>query len=405
METITKEILLAGTAIILAILVKHGFLKTRVSPIVGYLVLGFLLRLSAQYWDFLTVEVRGVFEFLAHIGLVALLFRIGLESNLAGLIRQLRYASIVWIGDVFVSGVLGFFVPYYLLSIPLIPSLFIGTAFTATSIGVSVAIWQELNALNSPNGGLLVDVAEMDDISGVLLMSLLLAVVPILRGSTGASLPFVIGKTSGMFFLKAILFGAFCIVFSRYAEERITRFFRKIKPAPDQMLLIAGIGFVIAALANWLGFSVAVGALFAGLVFSRDPDAVKIDASFGSLFEFFTPFFFINIGLKIDPDSLVAALSLGMVLLALAVVTKTIGHGAPLFFMKGWKSAVLLGVSMIPRAEIAMVIMQQGRKLGDWAVPPYVFSAMVLVSAATCIISPLFLRSLLIRWPQKEKET
>jgi Kef-type K+ transport system membrane component KefB len=404
MDIVTKEILLAGIAIILAILIKHGFLKIRILPIIGYLVLGFLLRLLAQHWDFLTVEVRGVFEFLGNIGLIALLFRVGLESNVAEFIQQLRYASIVWIVGFFVSGVAGFFVPYYFLNIPLIPSLFIGTALTTTSVGVSGAVWQELKVLNSPRGGLFVDVAEMDDVFGVLLMSLLLAVALVLKEGTESSLPLVIGKTSGILLIKAVLFGAFCIVFSRYAEEPITRFFRGIKHAPDQMLLIAGIGFVIAALAKWLGFSVTIGALFAGLVFSRDPDAVKIDASFGSLFEFFTPFFFIDIGLKVDPDSLVAALSLGTLLLALAIITKTVGHGVPLFFMKGWKSAVLIGVSMVPRAEISMVIMQQGRNLGDWAVPPYAFSAIVLVSIATCIISPLILRFLLIRWPQKKQE-
>ncbi len=404
MEIITTEILLAGMAIILAILAKYGLSRIKISPIIGYLVLGFLLSLLARHWEFLTVEIRGILKFLANIGLIALLLRVGLESNIVGLLHQLSYASVVWIGDILISGTSGFIVAYYFLDISVIPSLFIGTAFTATSVGVSVAVWQELNALKSPNGGLLIDVAEMDDISGVILMSLLLATVPILKGGSSASLPLVIGETTGMLLIKAVLFGAFCVVFSRYAEEPITRFLREIKPAPDQMLVVAGIGFVIAALANWLGFSVAIGALFAGLVFSRDPNAVKIDASFGSLFEFFTPFFFIDIGLGIDPDSLFVALGIGIVLLITSIATKIVGPGMPLFFMKGLKSTILIGISMVPRAEIAMVIMQQGRKLGEWAVPPYVFSAMVLISAVTCIISPLILRILLIRWPQKEEK-
>ena len=75
----------------------------------------------------------------------------------------------------------------------------------------------------------------------------------------------------------------------------------------------------------------------------------------------------------------------------------------PVLLMRaGWKSAVLLGVSMAPRAEIAMIVMQHGWQIGDGTVSPRVFAAMVVVSAATSMVVPLVLRPLLRRWPQIE---
>ena len=144
-----------------------------------------------------------------------------------------------------------------------------------------------------------------------------------------------------------------------------------------------------------MGFSVAVGAFFAGLVFCRDPDAVNFDASFGTLYEFFVPFFFIHIGLQLEITSLATSLNLVLVLLIVAVLGKIIGTGLPAVLTTGKASALLLSISMIPRAEIAMVIMERGRQLGNWAVSPQIFTSMILVSAITCIASPLLLRPLL----------
>jgi Kef-type K+ transport system membrane component KefB len=166
------------------------------------------------------------------------------------------------------------------------------------------------------------------------------------------------------------------------------------------MLAVSGIGIIIAAVAGLIGFSLAIGAFFAGLVFSRDPEAVKMEASFLPVYEFLSPFFFIGIGLKIDPDSFTTALSLGCILAVAAIFAKVIADGIPVSLMRGMSGGLLIGTSMVPRAEITMVIMQKGLSLGDWAVPQKAFGAMVVVSAATCIISPVAVRAMLRKWPQ-----
>ncbi|MBE9170211.1 cation:proton antiporter [Pleurocapsales cyanobacterium LEGE 06147] len=404
LQSLPLVVLLVGTLLTLAILSKSGMARIGLPALVGYLVLGFLMRLADSQWQILSTQGQEIFEFLAEIGIISLLFRVGLESDLEGLLSQLSRASLIWIGNVLLSGGLGFVTAYFWLQLGLVTSLFIAIAMTATSVGVSIGVWQEEEATDSENGELLLDVAEMDDISGVILMALLFAVAPVLQETGISSILSVLAKTTGEFFLKAIVFGACCYFFSRYIEEKLTKFFNQIEQPPDPMLEVAGIGFIIAAIAGLLGFSVAIGAFFAGLLFSRDPEAVKLDASFQSIYELFVPFFFIGIGLKIAPNALISGLRVGAILLIAAIVGKLIGAAIPALFTVNCQGAILLGVSLIPRAEITFIVMQRGLSLGDWAVPSNIFAAMVVVSTITSIGAPITLRWLLHKWPQTREE-
>ncbi len=394
-------ILLLGAMIILNILTKSALKRIGVPSLIGYIALGLIVRLLDLRWELLAKEAMEVFEVFASIGIIVLLFRVGLESKIAGLTKQLRHASIIWIGNVLVSGAFGLGISLYVLALDIIPSLFIATALTATSVGVSIAVWQEAKATNSANGEMLIDVAEMDDISGIILMALLFSMVPALAGSRDLPWLPVLARMTGLFLIKFLALGTFCALFALYAARPLVKFFEKFKTVPDPMLLVAGCGLMIAAMAGLLGFSVAIGAFFAGLIFSEDPDSIQIDEALGSLYELFVPFFFIGIGLHIDPGTLAEVTGMGSILLVAAVLGKLIGGGGFALATTGVASSILIGVSLIPRAEIAMVIMQKGLTLGPWAVPPQVFSAMVLVSVMTCVISPFILRPMLLRWPQK----
>ncbi|MEQ8194671.1 MAG: cation:proton antiporter [Rhodospirillales bacterium] len=391
--------LLVGCLIILSILLRAWFARTNIPALVGFLALGFVLRLADDKWHIFGEHGTSIFEFLADIGIIVLLFRVGLESNLHGLVDKLPRALPIWIGNVVLSGVPGFFVAYSLLGVALIPSLFVATALTATSIAVSVAIWQEAGMLNSANGELLVDVAALDDVSGIALMALLLALAPALHTGNNSALTSLVLESGALFIGKAVLFGAFCLLFARYGEDMITQFIKNAD-APDPILFVLGTGIAIAAIAGFMGFPLAIGALFAGLVFSRDPSVVHLETLFLPLYDFFMPFFFIGIGLKIDPSSLAAASVLGGVLFIVAVAGKVIGAGVPALLGTGIAGAAAIGISMVPRAEIALVVMQEGRSLGDWAVPAEIFAAMVLVSALSCILAPLAAVKLLRRYPQ-----
>ncbi len=353
-------LLLTGTLVASAILTKWGLGKTAVPALVGYLLLGFLLRMTGTAAGFLTEGMVTHLGFLADIGVIALLFRVGLESDLKGLLGQLHNVPGIWLGNVLLSGVLGYVAAAYLLGLPLLPSLYIAVALTATSVAVPVAVWREAEALESPNGELMLDTAELDDVSAILLMSLLFAAVPALQaGANGSLLPTILA-TCGTLLLKLLLFGGFCYTFSRFVEHRLTRVFKRIEPMPDPMLMLAATGSIIAALAGLLGFSIALGAFFAGLIYSRDPAAVTLNRPFVVLYNLFTPFFFISIGLHIDPQLVIAAVVPGAILLVAAVLGKFIGTVAPAYRRIGRTGSLLLGVSMIPGAEIAMVVMRHG---------------------------------------------
>ena len=106
----------------------------------------------------------------------------------------------------------------------------------------------------------------------------------------------------------------------------------------------------------------------------------------------------------------VSGLGIAGLLLAVAVVGKVVGAALPARLLSGgvvagWHGALLIGVSMMPRAEIAMVVMSEGRLLGDWAVPPELFSAMVLVVLATSIVAPLIIARMLAARPPQAAPT
>ncbi len=401
METV---ILVTGLAVVANLTIKAGLERTVIPAMAGYLLMGVLLRLGDAQWGFMEPKCKEVFDFLAKIGVITLLFRVGLESDIKGLLAQLPQAGLIWVGDVAISGTAGFFAAYYLLHLKITASLIVATAFTATSVGISVAVWQNMNALKSSAGRLLIDVAEMDDISAVILMAMLFALLPVFKEASevAAVLP-AVGRTLGVFVLKFIAFGVFCICFSLYAEKPVTDYFRKMTRAPEPMLLVTGLGIIVAAAAGLLGFSFAIGAFFAGLVFSRDPDTVHMEANFLPIYGLFSPFFFIGIGLDIEPKAMASALEPAVILLVTAVLGKLIADGLPVLFMTGWTSALLIGASMTPRAEIAMIVMQRGLKLGDWAVKPEIYGAMIILGAATCLTSPFVVQIMLKKWPPEEQ--
>lgn len=392
---------LIGGMIVLIMWIKSGFDRIGIPPLIGYLAMGLVLRISDREFGWLDAGSEEVFGFLGTMGLVTLLFRVGLESKTKMLLKQLQRASIVWIGDVFISGLVGFTAVFYFLELGLITGLVVGIALTATSVGISVTLWESRGALSSPNGSILLDVAELDDISAIVLMALLFATIPAIQEFELISIGSALAMTGGVFLVKVLGFGVFCFIFSRFLEGPLTRYFKRSERPPDPMLTVVGIGLIIAFMARSLGFSLAIGAFFAGLLFSRDPQAVKMEGSFLPVYELFSPFFFIGIGMDMDLYHFGTSTGLAAVLFGVAVLGKLAGDGVPLIAMKGWKSGLLIGASMVPRAEIAMVVMKRG--LDQGIVSPQVFTGMVMVSAATCVLSPVAVNFLLDRWPQKEE--
>lgn len=390
-------IMITGIVIVLIMLLKSGIEPLGIPALVGYLLLGLMLRAAGDLWSILDRGPMEIIMFMAKLGLVTLLFKVGLESNLRGLVAQLRRASLVWVSNLIVCGAAGFTAAYSILGFTLETSLIVATALTATSVGISVALWQRKGALDTEDGEILIDIAELDDLSAVVLMAMLFPILDAMNSGNGSVPVSVIFGTAGFFFIKLVFFGTLCFLFSRYLEKPVTRFFKRLESGPDPMLVMVGISMVIAALASFLGFSLAIGAFFAGLLFSRDENAVKMENSFEPLYELFSPFFFIGIGLAMNPRTMISAAGYGVILFVVAAAGKLVAVGIPVSLMSGTWSGLLIGTSMIPRAEIAMIIMSRGLHSEKYHVPGDIYGAMVLVSALTCILSPLFVNRMLDR--------
>jgi Kef-type K+ transport system membrane component KefB len=396
-EPFAIPVMLIGLLLVIDLLLQARLRRTAVPSVVVHLALGFALALAEWRWGWLGASGRGVIDFLGSVGIVFLLFRVGLESHVSKLLENLRSASFVWITNVTVSGSVGFLAARYGLGLELVPSLFAAVAMTVTSVGVGVAVWREEGALDSKRGQLLLDVAELDDVSGIVLMAVLFAVAPLLHDGQTETLALSIGRTTAEVLIRLALFALALALFARFLEAPLTRLVGRLEPVPDRLITVVSVGLIVAAAAGALGFSLAIGAFFGGLAFSRDPEAVKLDAYFDPLYDFFTPFFFIAIGLRVDPGGLGAALPFVLLLFVAAVGGKLLGVGAGSLLARRPRGAALLGLSMVPRAEIAMVIMQYGMFLGPWAVPQKLFSAMVVVSLLTCVVAPIGIRAQLRR--------
>ena len=391
--------LLVAIIVVVTIILRAVVERIAVPALVGYLILGLIIGLLDSRYELISPAGSAVFEFLASVGLIALLFRVGLESNLHDLSKKLPHAVPIWIGNVVLSGVPAFVVSRELLDLALVPSLFVAVALTATSIAVAVEVWRDAGVLRSKNGETLIDVAELDDLSGVTLMAVLVAIAPALYIGADGSIGQVLVPTAAWLALKAILLGLICIVAARYGEAHLSSWLSRTT-APNSILIVIAVGIIIAATAALLGFTLAVGALFAGLIFSRDPRVVRMETSFELLHALFTPFFFVGIGLGVDASAILPGIAIGLVLLAVAVVGKVVGAGVPALLSTGLTGAAVIGVSLVPRAEIAMIVVQQGHALGEWAVPKNVYAATTFILIVTCVTAPIVLRAMLRRWPQ-----
>jgi Kef-type K+ transport system membrane component KefB len=400
MHALIHPVVILGALAVVALAARSMLARWALPGVVAYLALGVGLRALVEVGDGVLPAVEPAIATLADVGIVLLLFRVGLDVNPWDLLREVPKSTGVWFSNVALSGALGFVVARYALGHELVPAAFAAVALSATSVAVSLVVWQDAGVATTRLGRKLLVVAELDDLSAVALMAIVFAAAPALVAddSTGGTLGIVL-ETSGLMLVKALLLGGLCVAFAKRIEPPLSAWLAERESPPDRMVTIASVGLIVAGLAEALGFSLAVGALFAGLMFSQDPDAVRNEGVLEPLLSFLTPFFFISIGFGLSLDSFAAAALPGLLLFVVAVVGKVVGVAAVIAPRRGMPQALLLGVSMVPRAEIATVVAYTGLQLGPSYVPPELYAALVVVAALTCLLTPPLLSQLLERYP------
>ena len=361
---------LAGTLMLLALLwlsAKVGgelALRLKLPAVTGELAVGLALTVLHRSWmAFPDVAASPATELLGGLGVVVLMFAVGLESTVPQMLKVgLASLRVALIGVVLpmAAGVAG---AWLLLpqGSPFVLDLFIGACLCATSIGISAQVLREKGASHSVAGRIIVGAAVVDDVLGLLV---LVAVSGLVGSASGGSA----GPNLAWPLTLALGFLAIAFTLGRLATPHLFRLANRFRS--EQVLLPLGLGFafLLAWLGNLAGLASIVGAYAAGLIL--EPAHIEdlerrerrtLEELVHPLVTVLSPLFFVLMGAKVDPSALFKPSTLGIavVLAMLGVAGKFVaGYGSG----KGTRAAVV-GWGMVPRGEVGLIFVATGAQL------------------------------------------
>lgn len=328
-------------------------------------------------------------DVLAEIGVVLLLFSVGLETRLDDLKKVGRSAFLV--------GVLGVIVPFVLGALwahgsgfEWTKSMFVAAAFVATSAGITARVLQELGVLTRIESRVILGAAVIDDI----LAMLLLGVVTSLQGDSGVNVV-------GLLLVLAQAVGFVAVigwVGTRVMRRRAHWLDRPINPLSPLTIALA-ICLGLAYLSTEFGLAAIIGAFLAGMIASEMHQREELEHQMQPLLALLTPFFFVITGAKIDLGVFAsgAALLTLLVVTVIAIASKLVGGFLGALSL-GRRGALIVGVGMVPRGEVGVVIASLGLAAGVFTNQTY--AVIVAMSLLTSIVTPPVLSALLERSPE-----
>lgn len=362
-----------------------GELAQRVGQpaVLGELVAGVLLGGSVLG---LISPSNEILQTFSELGVLVLLFEIGLHTDLRSLARVGNAAAVVGLVGVAVPFVLGYYTAH-LLGLSTIASVVSGAALTATSIGISARVLSDLGQLATPEGQVVLGAAVLDDVVGLIILS----VVSGLVSGTAVTVAGVALTTA-----VAVGFIIAALVLGSWFVPPIMNVIERARTTGALGLLALAFAFLLAWLAARAGSAMIIGAFAAGLVLHRTPQRHEIEHATTTIGFFFVPIFFAMVGAAVDLRSLanLHALTAGGALIAVGVLGKFVAGYAPWWF-RGRKA--LVGVAMIPRGEVGLIFAQMGLSTG--ALDATMFSALTLMVMVTTFISPPLLGRMIATRP------
>lgn len=329
------------------------------------------------------VEPGETTEVFAELGVVFLLFWVGLETKLSEMREVGPTAGLV--------GVFGVVVPFaagtgagLVFDESVATSLFIGSALAATSVGITSAVFTELGLLGGRTARIVLGAAVIDDI-----LALLLVAVAVGIAAEGGVDLVSIAVAAGLAFGFVALFA----LGGTAVMRRMPQLLHTPKFADSPLLPAVILCLVIATLAAEIGLAAVIGAFLAGMIVAETKDQHPIEDEVGPLYAFFPPFFFASIGLELDLDVLAEPETLLVVtgLSALAIVTKLAGTW-PGARRLGGRDRWIVALGMVPRGEVGIIVAGIGAMSG--VVDTELFAAIVGMSIVTTLVVPPFLRRL-----------
>ncbi|OKH25984.1 sodium:proton antiporter [Hydrococcus rivularis NIES-593] len=327
-----------------------------------------------------------VISLLSELGVVILLFEIGLESDLKELIRVGPQAALVAVVGVVTPFALGTAGLVYLFHVPVIPSVFAGAALTATSIGITAKVLSEIDRLNSTEGQIIIGAAVLDDVLGIIVLAVVASLVK--TGEIEISNVIYLIISAGVFLIGAILLGRFLIpFFIRLVDTMKTR---------GQLLLASLVfAYILSYTAQVIQLEAILGAFAAGLVLAETEKREELAEQIIPVADILVPIFFVCVGAKTDLSVLnptVPSNREGLILAVFLMVVAIIGK-----VVTGWSvfgqpgiNRLAIGIGMIPRGEVGLVFLGVGSASGALSKPTE--AAIIMMVILTTFLAPPLLR-------------
>lgn len=359
--------------------------RLRLPSVVGEIAAGCVVGPSALGWVSLPDIATGTpLDVLAEIGVILLLFSVGLETRLDDLKRVGTSAFLV--------GVLGVLLPFGLGALwahgsgfDWIRSMFVAAAFVATSAGITARVLQELGVLQRQEARIILGAAVIDDI----LAMLLLGVVSSLQGGGSVDVGSLAGTLLGAVgFVAVIGWGGTRVM------RRGSSWLDKPSSPMSALGIVLALCLGLAYLSMKFHLAAIIGAFLAGMIASETRQRHQLEEQTAPLLAFLTPFFFVVTGAKVNLAELANASALAMlaVVTLIAVVSKLAGGflGA---MRLGRRGATIVGFGMVPRGEVGVVIASLGLAAGVF--DEKIYAVIVAMSLLTAMITPPVLALLL----------
>jgi Kef-type K+ transport system membrane component KefB len=384
-----ETIIVVGILLFAAKLMAELFLRLHLPIVLGELLAGMIIGPFA-FGAFLVVEgetlvqINDEIKILGEIGAIVILFMAGLEMTPKEFLRGGKASFTVAVAGVVIPFFAGLVV-FQMFGFGALESMMIATALTATSIAISIQVLSEFGKIKSPEARLIIAAAVVDDILAIAVLSV---VTSLASGGEVIDIDvmdvtFTILKVLGFF--AAMLIAAVFIL-PRLVTPRLW----KAKGSIEGIATASFFG--AAALAGTLGLSPIVGAFAVGMALSTSNVIEKIEGFIRRLGLIFAPLFFAIIGAQVDFRGIdLEVLMLSGIIIAIAVVTKYFGCGLPAWmFLKNRAQGMRVGIGMISRGEVGLIVAGVGLTAG--VLSSSVYSTIVLMVAATTIITPIWLK-------------
>ena len=341
-----------------------------------------------------------IFYSLAELGVIFLLFSVGLETRIKDLFSVGKVAMLVAVLGVVIPFILGVAV-ILVIEHNMIHALFLGAAMVATSVGITASVIKDMKLTDTRESRIIIGAAVIDDILGMLVLAIV-AGMDVSGGGVNIT-SIAITALVAVFFVF-LVFVACMKLTPRIYDYMGKRRAAKLASNPDRpvkpvnMLAVAIIVcFALAALSEFIGLAAIIGAFLAGMLFADHSREWKLEPKIEDITVFLLPLFFINVGLQVNVGlfTSVEVLLISAVVLVLAIASKYIGCG--LGARLGDKTldrdgVKIIGMGMVPRGEVGIIVASIG--LASGAMSSELYAVVVLMSVVTTIIAPPLLSKL-----------